>query len=332
MFHRILVPLDGSTLAECVLPHVVALAEATDAAVTLVHVVEQTTSSEQQARPIDPLSWRFRQAEAKSYLNSITSQLREADLRVPIDTVLLEGQPAERIVELAHNADVDLIALSSHGRTGLSGWNVSSIVQRILLRAYTSVFIARAYQDKPLTTSSSGYQRILVPLDGSQRAEYVLPLLGILAEKHRAKILLAHVVAQPEMPRRAPLTREETELGQRLIELNREYMVGYFDHLKSRLPERIETQILVDDNTVAALHSLAEGEAVDLVILTAHGYSAIRKYPYGQVGISFITYGTTPLLIIQDLPQKALEAEAAEGVSSQETQPVRTPIYDKPSI
>lgn len=331
MFHRILVPLDGSTLAEGVLPHVVALAEAAGAAVTLVHVVEQTSSSEQQARPIDPLSWHFRQVEAKSYLDSIVQRLREATLNVPIETVLLEGPPAERIVELAHAHDIDLIALSSHGRSGPSGWNVSSVVQKILLRVYTSVLIVRAYHDKPVGTPSPGYKRILVPLDGSLRAEYVLPLLGLLAEKYDAEIRLVHVVVRPEMPRRAPLTREEIELGQRLIELNREYMVNYFDHLKSRLPNQVETQIWDDDNVVAALHSAVENEAADLVVLTAHGYSAARKYPYGQVSISFVTYGTTPLLIMQDLPQKGLEADMAAGFS-QETQQGRTPIYDKPGI
>jgi nucleotide-binding universal stress UspA family protein len=113
----------------------------------------------------------------------------------------LEGQAAERIVELAHERGVDLIALTAMAGW-VRAWNVSSVVQKIILRAYTSVFIARAYQANQPDLTSLRYRRILVPFDGSQRAEYVLSLLAAVSQEHRAEILLAHVVAQPEMPRR----------------------------------------------------------------------------------------------------------------------------------
>lgn len=331
MFNKILVPLDGSALAESVLPYVVALAHNPAVEVTLLHVLEQNNPPD-QARPVDPISWRFRQIETQAYLESIKQRLQEVSFPGVVETVLLEGPGAERIIELAHELRVDLIALSSHGRSGLSGWNVSSVVQKIILRAYTSIFLARAYQPNPMDLTNLKYRRILAPLDGSQRAEYVLPYLAALAQNHQAEILLTHVITQPEMPRRVPLTPEEKELSQRLVELNREEVIGYLEQLKSRLPDTVETRVLVSDNLVATLHQLAEDELIDLVILSAHGYSATRKYPYGSVSTSFIAYGATPLLIIQDLPAQEIEPNPAEIAAHQHGQGGRKLTYDKPFV
>jgi nucleotide-binding universal stress UspA family protein len=225
---------------------------------------------------------------------------------------LLEGQAAERIVELAHERGVDLIALSSHGRSGLSRWNVSSVVQKIILCVYTSVFMARAYQAHQPDLTSLRYRRILVPLDGSQRAEYVLSLLTAVSQEHQAEILLTHVVAQSEIPRRVPLTPEEQELSQRLVELNREEITRYFDQLKSHLPDNAQTRVVISDNVIATLYHLVEDELADLVILSAHGYSATQKFPYGSISISFIAYGATPLLIIQNLRAQEIALNPAE--------------------
>lgn len=331
MFNKILAPLDGSALAEAVLPHLVALAHNSSIEVTLLHVLEQNAPPD-QARPVDPISWRFRQVETKAYLENIRQRLQAVSFPGSVETVLLEGQGAERIIELAPELGVDLIALSSHGRSGLSGWNVSSVVQKIILRAYTSIFLTRAYQPNSLDLTDLKYRRILAPLDGSQRAENVLPHLAALAQNHQAEILLTHVVTQPEMPRRVPLTPEEKELSQRLVELNREDVIGYLDQLKSRLPDTVETRVLVSDNLVATLHQLVEDELVDLVILSAHGYSATRKYPYGSVSTSFIAYGATPLLIIQDLPAQEIEPNPAETAAYQHGQGGRKLTYDKPFV
>jgi hypothetical protein len=139
-------------------------------------------------------------------------------------------------------------------------------------------------------------------------------------------------VAQPEMPRRVPLTLEEQELSRRLVELNREEATGYFDQLKSRLPGNVQTRLVVSDNMIATLHHLAEDELADLVVLSAHGYSATRRYPYGSVSISFIAYGATSLLIIQDLPPQEIAPSPAEVVAHQHGIGGRTLAYDKPSV
>jgi nucleotide-binding universal stress UspA family protein len=309
MFEHMLIPLDGSPLAECVLPHGLAVARAQGARVTLLQVVEQAEPAG-RTRAIDPLEWHYSEAEAGAYLQDVAERLRVAGF--PTTQVLLQGDPAERVIEYAQAEHADLILLSSHGRSGLSGWNVSSVVQKILARAYLSILLVPAYCATAPEMTAQRYERILVPLDGSQRAECVLPLLGALAAQHDSKLLLAHVVRRPELPRRAPPSREDQELADTLTERNRLEAVRYLEDVRSRLSLPTEIRLLVEDHVAVTLQQLAMDEKVDLVLLSAHGYSGGTRWPYGSLTTSFITYGNKPLLIVQDLPRQAIEPTAAE--------------------
>jgi len=309
MLDHIRVPLDGSSLAECVLPHAVALAQAFDAQVTLLRVLERAQSVG-RLQSLDPLSWHIRKAEAGSYLDGLVVRLQEAGLQT--EKALVEGRAAERIVEFAHDHDVSLIILSSHGRSGLSGWNISGVVQKIILRVCMPTMIVRAYQSVTGDLTGLHYRRLLVPLDCSQRAECALPLATTLARFHESQLLLTHVVRRPEMPRGMPLVQEEIELAGRLTELNRLEASRRLEQLQSQLSSDTQIHLLVSDNAVATLHDLVRREDVDLVVLSAHGYSGGARWPYGSVTLNFIAYGTTPLLIVQDLSQDELERTQAE--------------------
>ena len=309
MFDRILLPMDRSPLAECVLPHTVALARAFKSQVTLVHVMDPLHRPN-WGRAVDPLNWRIRKAETESYLGDLVLRLQTAGLRT--EKQILEGQAAERIVEFSLKYNVPLTMLSSHGQSGLTGWNVSSVVQKVILRAHTSIMIVRAYQPTSADVTGLRYRRLLVPLDGSQRAECVLPMAATLARFHQAQIVLAHIVMRPEMPRRTPPTDEDVELADRIVERNQTEALHYLDQVKSQLSGDIQVLVLVGDHGAATLHELVDQEKIDLLLLTAHGYSGQTRWPYGSVVSSFIAYGTTPLLIVQDLPQDKTEPTWAE--------------------
>lgn len=309
MFKHVLVPLDGSSLAECVLPHTVAVASTFESDVTLLRVLEQPPAATRSLFA-DLLQWRFGEVEAKAYLDEWTNRLQAVGLRMT--NTLLEGQAAERIVEFAHDHDVDLIFLSSHGRSGLSEWNISSIVQKIILRAHTSVMIVRAYQPVASDLAGVRYRRVLVPLDCSQRAECVLPPASALARFHESQLLLAHVVSKPGVPHRAPLSQDVIELVNRLTEHNRVEATRYLEGLRSHLPPDVQTRLLISDNAPETLHQLVTQESVDLVMLGAHGCSSGTKWPYGSMVLNFIAYGTTPLLIVQDLSLDEIERTQAE--------------------
>lgn len=315
MFKRILVPLDSSSLAECVLPHLVAIARVCEPEVQLLRVSEPSGVTA-RLRMVDPVEWQIRKAEAKSYLTGIADRLQAAGLQV--STQLYDGRPAEQIIEAAHAWDADLILMSSHGLSGISPWNVSSVVQQVIHRARRSMMIIRAYQSVTSDLTDLRYQKIFLPLDGSQRAEMTLTLAESLASAYGSEILAAHVVRQPELPCRASASQEDLQLVNELTERNRAEALKYLEELKSRVGVPIQTILEVSPSASRTLHQIAEENEVDLTLISAHGYSGGTQWPYGSVGLGFIVYGNTPLLILQDLPTNRIEPTQAE-IAARET-------------
>lgn len=308
MLDHILVPLDGSSLAEDAIPHGVAVASAFNSQLTLLRVVEQPDHT----GSIDPLDWHIEKTEADSYLDSIAADLRED--KIHVEKVLLEGRAPNLIVEFAQNNNIDLVILSAHGKSGSNDWTVGSTVQKAIQSIGRSIFIVRTSQSAD-RAKDLHYKRILVPLDGSLRAEQVLPIANTLANFHQSKVLLVHVVDRPELPRRTPLTQEETDLINRLIERNQEEGSKYLEQLQSRLTTNAQTRLIVSDNATVTLHDLATQENIDLVILSAHGFSGEARWPYGSVVTSFMFYGNAPLMIVQDLPTERQETQQSETVA-----------------
>jgi nucleotide-binding universal stress UspA family protein len=313
MLNHILVPLDGSSLAECVLPHVLALAPAMDARLTLLHALELPRESK-EGLAIDPVDWQLKKRRAESYLNRITERLQDAGLKV--ENIIVEGLSAECIVDFANNNDVDLIALSTHGRSGLSGWNVSSVVQKIILRSYKSILLVRAYKAID-TTNQINYHRLFVGLDCSTRAEYILPMAVNLAKFYNAELVLGTVIRKPEIVNRFPISEEDTELVTRIAERNFKAASHYFEQLNAQLSLQginLQTQLVVGDNASDSLHEMVEQVDADLVMLVAHGRSGSGRFTYGSVATSFIAYGNTSLIIMQDLSSDEVRHTQAEMI------------------
>jgi nucleotide-binding universal stress UspA family protein len=308
MLGHILAPLDGSLIAECVLPHVVALARVFNARITLLHVVEPEESG--SFTGVSPLDWQIRRAEAKAYIQDTADRLAELDLDV--DALVLDGQQARAIIEFAHDNGVELIALSSHGRSGLSGWGISSIVQKVLLRAHMPVYIVRAHAASSYDLDGLTYRQLMVALDGSQRAECAISAATTLAQTFDAGLLVAHVINRPEIPQRTPLLHEEQALIDRIIAINQVKSEQYMTEIKSHYPEFVETLVRVGNSSTVELHRIAVERHVDLMVLSAHGYSGERSWPYGSVCLNLIFYGASSLLIVQDIAVGEMAPSLAE--------------------
>lgn len=312
MINHILVPLDNSRLAECVLPHVLAIAPVMNARITLTHVMEHPYHGD-GTPAVDPVDWHLGKHKSEKYLEQITEGLQKSGLKV--DQVILEGNPAESVIEFARNNDVDLIALSTHGNSGLSGWNVSGVVQKILLRSHKSTLLVRAYQSTSADLSGVHYKRLFVGLDCSTRAEYVLPVAMRLAQYYRSQLMLGAVIQKPQALHRFPLSDEDAKLIDQIVEKNHQAASHYFDQLITQYSLEgldLKTAIVVGDNAFAILHDMVEEFNADLVMLVAHGHSGERRWPYGSVTSSFIAHGNTALMILQDLSMGEIQPTHAE--------------------
>ena len=151
MYKNILVPLDGSQLAECVLPHVESIAKGCGGkTVTFVRVVEPIqrppASKGGYASPKTDIWERIEsefRAEAKNYLNQLMNRVKYEGVDVQSE-VLTGGRAADMIAEYATKSEVDLIIIATHGRSGVSHWVWGSVADRILRSACVPVLMVRA--------------------------------------------------------------------------------------------------------------------------------------------------------------------------------------------
>ena len=300
MFKVILVPIDRSPYSEVALAHAASMAGAFDARLILLHVVD-IVGWANPAYSVNPLDWQVRKAEAEAYLQNRTSQLQQHGLEA--EWHMLDGDAAEQTYEFVRTHQVDLIVLGARGQSAVKEWNLGSVAYKLAEYGGTSLLLVRA--SNPPTSQPDGledvaYQHVLLPMDGSPRAECVLPVAAALSRKHNARISLVHVVQRPEMPRRTPLTQEEMGLSDAIVESNRVEAERYLAVLKDRLPGEVEDRVLIGSDAISTLYQLALQEQMDLIVLSAHGYSNQTTWPYGSLTASLIMHSAASVLVVQD--------------------------------
>lgn len=322
MIHRILVPLDGSILAEAALPQARAMARAYQAEVVLARVLDP--NSRTHGSLVDSVAWRMARTEARRYLDGLAAKLGAQGIRTR--AALAEGNAAEEVLRLVRKERADLVVLCAHGRSGPSSFSLGGTSQKVLSRCGTSVLMVRPVEPSASSASSSDagveearYHRILVPLDGSQRAQWALLQVASLARAHQGELLLVHVVAPPPLAGHTPPTPEEVELACRITERDRQHAEVYLRDLKELVAGndhlQVRTLLLESPHVVPALLKVAADERASLVVVSAHGCSGAAPWPYGSVADRLIHHGKAPLLLLQDLTREAgqegTEAEAA---------------------
>jgi nucleotide-binding universal stress UspA family protein len=333
MFSRILVPLDGSPLAERAIPHAELFARIFGASIILLQVLEPTSYHE-NPKAVDPLIWQIRKAEADMYMQGVAFRIRENlgegpqnienEQQSRVEYAIREGKTAENIVDFAYSENIELLIISTHGSGGLSRWNISSVTQKVINLIYLPVLIVRAYEQLNVDEKINRYRRILLPVDGSRRAECAISAGIELARSEisgsavpvsvaeQSKLVLAAVIRPPELPIPELFPIEISQLAVKLLEATREAVDKYLYEMKERLPVECDICVVENASVTFAIQELAEQQDIDLVILCAHGYSGQVNCPYGTIARNYVEHGTKPVLIIQDVPRSHIRPTAAE--------------------
>jgi nucleotide-binding universal stress UspA family protein len=333
MFPRILVPLDGSPLAEGAIPHAEQFARIFGSSIILLQVLDPTSYHE-MPNAVDPLRWQLRKAEAEAYMQGIAHRIQknivkkspkgEDTIKRRVEFTIREGKAAENIVDFAHTENIDLLVISTHGSSGLSRWNISSVTQKVINLIYLPVLIVRAFSQPISDESIVRYRRILIPIDCSRRAECSLTAAIKLvqgetsadgtteAAGEKSTLFLAAVIRPPELPIPEPFPVEISQLSEKLLKLSHQAVDRYLYEMKERLPVNCDTCVVESISVPSAIQELAEQEDVDILVLCAHGYSGNVTWPYGTVTRTYMEHGTKPVLVIQDVPRSQVRPTAAE--------------------
>ena len=139
MYRKVLVPLDGSQYAQCSLDHVRAIGLGCRVPEIILYRVVETTvpAADKTARP--DRAEKQAAAEASDYVNSLTKRLKDEGLQVRGE--IGQGKPDEAIIDYARKNLVDLIIMSTHGRSGVSHWEIGSVARGVVNNATMPVLL-----------------------------------------------------------------------------------------------------------------------------------------------------------------------------------------------
>ncbi len=308
----ILVPLDGSALAEQILPYVAALAPLLEARVRLLQVAHEPeaevlvgagiTSLYGAREPFEREHERARfvleetLASAESYLAARAAKLQ--DLGIEVSCVAQAGPAAEVIVELAHSPDVALIAMATHGYSGLRRWALGSVADRVVQAASAPVFLIRATQYTP--AKPFALERVLVPLDGSGLAEQALPIAQQLATNADAELVLVQAVSPRVEAYPSLLTQPAPPYGELLSKLH-EYASAQLNIMAERLRAagtRVTT-IVENGHAAEVIVEDATRRHASVIVMATHGRGGLRRWALGSVADKVLHAAAIPLVLVR---------------------------------
>ena len=310
---RVLACLDDSAFGETVLQHALSVARGLDLSVAAARVIE---TAHEFNRPADPIEWQMRRREGRRRLDHLVGA--RAAGAAGIESVLLAGAPADELTAWAKDHEITLMALGTHERSADEA-GLGATAQKVLERAPASLLLvpmSRRFRPK------LPYQRLLVPLDGSPRAESVLPIAVRIARAHGAELILAHAVPAFAIAGFGS-SGQAGELCSQLARQNeagaREYLDGFQTQLwKERLPVRSIVASNGDPRT--KLRQLAIDQHVDLIVVASHGRSGMADVPCGSVTEYLATHAPAPLLIVR--PNFAHVFSEKPGAGSDDIRPL----------
>ncbi len=296
MFKHLLVPLDGSPLAETALPAAVFLADRLDARVTLFHVIERDAPQEihGERHLSDP-------QEAMAYLDDVAGRTLPANLRLEKHVHSQEARNvAQSIAEHAAELNVDLIVMCTHGRSGLHDWMFGRNAQQVVNRGTTPVLLVQPSGSG--AAPSFNCRRLLVALDGNPEHEQGLSVAARLARCCNAQLDLVMVVQgsknlAAEHAATARLLPQATSL---LLDLAEQQAVEYLQRHVTKLISaglRAKGEVRRGDPVPLIINS-AETTGADLIVLATHGRTGLDAFWAGSATPNVAQHSLAPLLLV----------------------------------
>ncbi len=281
MGSRILVPQDGSTLAEQALPCAAMLAQGLSAVVVLLGIV---------SLPVEELA-----DKAKHYLANIAGRLEDTGLRV--HRVVRHRPAAQAIVDQTERMGIQNIVMATHGATRITRWTHGSVAERVLRSANVPVFLVRA-RDSNVRNTASACRRILVPLDGSRDAEHALSVIASFALALNAEICLYRV---PIIRASGSLMDEWSMPSRDSIETFSQKVQAYLGAVALRLQARgiSVSTVFQFGGVVNSIVGYAEANQIDLIAMCTRGRTDVVRWTLGNIADRVLRASRVPLLHVR---------------------------------
>lgn len=296
IINNLLIPLDGSALAESVLPVVLRLAKKINVSVTLIHIIETDAPDtvHGQRHLTSP-------GQAEQYLNSIAALeiFKGINVHTHVHDTSVRNV-SQSISEHSKELNQDLVIMCTHGSSGLQHLLFGSIAQKVISLGNTPVLLVNPTQKK--INASANFENFLVPLDGNPDHEHALKYASVLAKMCNAKIHL--LVAIPHFGNMSgeltPANRFLPGTTSKMLDM---LVPDAKDYLQ-RLQEELESSGLKVSSSASrnepavAIAETAKKFNADLVILATHGTKGAEAFWEGSVTPKINKSSEIPLLLV----------------------------------
>ena len=308
MFERILIPLDGSELAEMVLPYGKELASRLGSEIILYHAYRHEHREQKH----------MHQAYLDRVAETVKRNMRKGkagDTEIKVTMKVQAAEPAENICKLVDKNKVDLIVMTAVSASGLKiGKMLGSVADHICRTVPSPVLLIRPKSFHRTEGRKSLISKIMVPLDGSNLSKLALPIAEELAAKLKAPITLFQMASLFY-----PYTGHDYVNGIEYTRINehQEQMIEYnyaqsnegeerrvLDEVIALENELREKGLTAEHNVISgidAAHEIniaAKGMGADLIVMSTHGRSGLDRWVLGSVTEKVLRYGETPLLLV----------------------------------
>ena len=313
MYERILVPLDGSKLAQQALPYARSVASAKSAEVELLEVIAPL---EELPKPdVDdyaavgagtrsgpwpaPDEWP---PIAEHYRNRAWLQLADSATMlgdgVKVSSKVLEGDAAEAIIAEADRQPGTLIVMATHGRSGLGRWLLGSVADKVVRHANHPTLVVRAREDADGTPAMIG--EVILPLDGSPTAEAAIPHAVKMSKTLRVGISLVRAVSP--LSHAGAVAEYVPDGYEAMVEDARNDAEKYLDGVANRIRDQgisvVGTKASIG-NAASTIIDLARAADDPLVVMATHGRSGVGRWVLGSVTDRVVRHGHGPVLVVR---------------------------------
>jgi len=298
MFGKILVPLDGSKTAENVLPLARSFARALQIPVELLGVIDIVEMAYQIARDrvsiitslVNDATGRFTE-----YLEGIAQNFPTGTARCTIQT----GSAAEAIINSAATDKQTLIALATHGRSGLDRWLLGSVAEKVLRGGSNPTLVVRARDDKNPSWAMATLKRIVVPLDGSEMSEGILPYIKELAKQVDLEVTLIRLYGGLSAAGDGFYSPHQLDaMTARLRQEAVTYLESKTEEMKQQGLNKISftaKEGLEPDEILA----IARQTPDTMIAMCTHGRSGVQRWALGSVTETVVRHSDNPVLVVR---------------------------------
>lgn len=299
MYKKILVPLDGSKVAETILPYVRSIADDLKSYVELLGVTEPVLAGVH-----DYVQTNYHMSVEDVLLKQTEDGLKAASAYLSgtpgkVTTKIVNGIASEKIVEEAAMEPLTLIAMASHGRSGIGRWAMGSVADKVLHTTTSPMLIVKGSEEK-FAPASVQFRSAIIPLDGSKVAEQALGTATALASAMKLKVILARVTP-PAASYYQYAELPAINFVQFAEQVDKDAMT-YLDTVEQKLKTDGIGQVdklLLHGNPAGAIIDEAKKMSDSLVIMTTHGASGVKRALLGSVADKVVTESDRPVLLIR---------------------------------